>query len=158
MGWWSRHYKTASQTNHDEQASKHHSSITLHQLLPPSSCPALIPAVSDELWCRNTRKPDLLLPMLPLAMMFDHSTTVTLTKRETSTRMIGGCCDRLGHILGRTVEGHWNSGLEKPLSVQRLVSCSEGVWKCWEKCTPWRPGLWEFREKPRLSGLFDILN
>lgn len=32
-------------------------------------------------------------------------------------------------VLVRTVEGLWNSGTEKPLSVHSLVRCSGGAWK-----------------------------
>lgn len=46
------------------------------------------------------------------------------------TRIVGYYHDRCDHIvLGRIVERHWDTGQEKPLNVQSLVSCSVGAWK-----------------------------
>lgn len=38
-------------------------------------------------------------------------------------RFMGFCCDRPDHVLLRIIEQLWNLGLEKLLSVQKLISC-----------------------------------
>jgi hypothetical protein len=41
---------------------------------------------------------------------------------------MGYCCYRHDHVaFGRIVDGLWNLGLEKPLSVESLVDCSIGA-------------------------------
>lgn len=42
---------------------------------------------------------------------------VTLTKTEIGIKITEYCYDRPDYVLGRFVEGHWNLGLEKSLSV-----------------------------------------
>ena len=44
----------------------------------------------------------------------------TLTRTEAGPRTAWHCCDRPDHVLGRVVEGLWNLGLEKPVSVEEL--------------------------------------
>ena len=54
---------------------------------------------------------------------------VTLRRTEISTRVVGQCCDRADHVLGRITERRWNFELEKPLSVGSSVRRSVGVWE-----------------------------
>lgn len=41
---------------------------------------------------------------------------------------MGFCCDRPNHVLKR-MKGLWNWGLEKPMSVQSVMSCTVEAWK-----------------------------
>lgn len=47
---------------------------------------------------------------------------------EAGPRIVRRCSDRPDHALGRIVEGLWNLGLEKPVSVECSVGCSVGAW------------------------------
>lgn len=60
--------------------------------------------------------------MLILVVVFYHSYR-KITTTEIDTRIVGHCCDRHDHVLGRIVEGLWNFRLGKSLSVQSLLNC-----------------------------------
>lgn len=50
------------------------------------------------------------------------------SSRQTGTRVGEYCCDRSDHVvLGRTVEGLWDFGLEKHLRVESSVSSCVGA-------------------------------
>jgi hypothetical protein len=67
----------------------------------------------------------------PPDLPFGHGVFIAAieTLRQMDTSVVGYCCDRPDHVLGRIVKGLLNFELEEPLSVKSFVECSLVSWK-----------------------------
>lgn len=70
-------------------------------------------------------KPNRPFPPQFAFVMVLHNNNSNPKKTEIGTRIVGYCCHRSDHVLGRMVEELWNFSLEK----SQLVGCSLGAQK-----------------------------